>query len=277
MSAPNTPLAVVYNAPAVPSQGYGLYTAATIFETGEIPRELISGVDIYPYNCDDGFGSYVPALCDDDPPDKAPGDRGQPLHADPLVIWAATECAPDQTEAEQLGRARQIRTLKEQIIVESAFAERLLADAGTVVDFASNLTDAIGQLEVYLGELGYNGYLHASRKWAVEAGFLNAASGTAVLRTKLGNTWVFGGGYDSALGNTIVATGQLFVWRSAPIEHVVTTGSHVTAAYNNTVYAMSERVVTVGYECAAHAVTIGTPEGLFPGGFPGSFPTDGGA
>lgn len=255
MTAPTTPLAVVYDAPAVPSQGYGLYTAATIFDTGEVPRELIGGVDIYPYNCDTGFGSYSPELCDASPPEKEPGERGELVHADPLVVWAATECAPDQTEAEQLGRARQLRTLQEQLIVESAFAERLLTDAGAA-GTASSLMDAIGQLEVFLGELGYNGYLHASRKWAVEAGFLNAASGTAVLRTNLGNTWVFGGGYDSALENTIVATGQLFLWRSAPIEHVVTTGSHVTAAFNNTVYALSERVVTVGYECAAHAVTI---------------------
>lgn len=255
MSAPTTPLAVVYDVPAVPSQGYGLYTAATIFETGEVPRELIGGVDIYPYNCDTGHGSYSPELCDPSPPEKAPGDRGELVHADPLVVWAATECAPDQTEAEQLGRARQIRTLQEPVIVESAFAERLLDDAGAAAS-ATGLMDAIGQLEVILGELGYNGYLHASRKWAAEAGLLNAASGTAVLRTKLGNTWVFGGGYDSVLGDTLVATGQLFVWRSAPIEHVVTTGSHVTAAYNNTVYALSERVVTVGYECAAYAVTI---------------------
>lgn len=255
MTTPTTPLAVVYNAPAVPSQGYGLYTAATQFDTGEIPRELLAGVDIYPYNCDTGFGSYTPDMCDTSPPEKAPGARGDLIHADPLVVWAATECAPDQTEAEQLARARQIRTLQEQLIVESAFAARLVTDAGAA-DSATSLLDAIGQLEVYLGELGYNGYLHASRKWAVEAGFLNAASGTAVLRTNLGNTWVFGGGYDSVLGNTIIATGQLFVWRSNPIEHVVTTGSHVTAAYNNTVYALSERVITVGYECAAHAVTI---------------------
>lgn len=255
MAAPTTPLAAIYDAPAVPSQGYGLYTAATIFETGEVPRELIAGFDIYPYNCDTGFGSYTPDICDETPPEKAPGERGELIHADPLVVWAATECAPDQTEAEQLGRARQIRTLQEPLIVESAFATRLLSDAGSA-DSATGLLDAVGQLEVFLGELGYNGYLHASRKWAVEAGLLNAANGTAVLRTKLGNTWVFGGGYDSALGDTIVATGQLFVWRSAPIEHVVTTGSHVTPAYNNTVYALSERVVTVGYECAAHAVAI---------------------
>lgn len=255
MTAPTTPMAVVYDAPAVPSQGYGLYAAATLLDSGATPRELLAGIDLFPFNCDTGVGSYSPDVCDSTPPDKAPGARPELLHFDPLVVWAAAECAPDQTEAEEMARARQIRALHEPLIVESAFATKLLADAGAAGS-ATSLADAIGQLEVFLGEQGYTGYLHASRKWAVEAGFLNAASGSAVLRTRLGNTWVFGGGYDSALGNTIVATGPVTAWRSAPFEQVVTTGSHVTAAYNNTVYALSERVVTVGYECAVHAVTI---------------------
>jgi|SRR5688572_15268562 len=255
MSAPTTPLAVVYDAPAVPSQGYGLYAAATLLSSGAAPRELLAGIDLYPFNCDTGVGSYAPELCDETPPEKTPGARPEPLHFDPLVVWAAAECAPDQTEDEELARARQIRTLHEPLIVESAFAAELLTAAGAPAA-ATSLMDAIGQLEVFLGEQGYAGYIHASRKWAVEAGFLNAAAGSAVLRTKLGNTWVFGGGYDSALGDTLVATGPLTVWRSDPFEHVVTTGSHVTPAYNNTVYALSERVITVGYECAVHAVTI---------------------
>lgn len=255
MTAPTTPLAVVYNPPAVPSQGYGLYAAATLLDSGATPRELLAGIDIYPFNCDTGVGSYTPQLCDDTPPNKTPGARPDPQHFDPLVVWAAAECSPDQTEAEEAARARQLLALHEPLIVESAFATTLLADAGAA-DAAGSLMEAVGLLEAFLGEQGYAGYLHASRKWAVEAGFLNAASGTAVLRTKLGNTWVFGGGYDSALGNTIIATGPLTVWRSSTFEEVVTTGSHSVAAYNNTVYALSERVVTVGYECAVHAVTI---------------------
>lgn len=255
MSAPTTPLGVIYEAPAVPSQGYGLYAAARLFDSGEAPRELLAGIDLYSRNCDTGVGSYTPDVCDSTPPNKTPGERADPQHFDPLVVWAAAECSPDQSEAEEMARARQIRTLHEPLIVESAFATLLLADAGAAGS-ASSLMDAIGQLEVFLGEQGFNGYLHASRKWAVEAGFLNAASGTAVLRTNMGNTWVFGGGYDSALGNTIVATGPVTVWRSTPFEQVITTGSHATPAYNNTVYALSERVVTVGYECAVAAVTI---------------------
>lgn len=259
MSTPITtaadPLAVIFDAPAVTSQGYGLYAAATLYDTGEVPRELIAGVDIYPYNCDTGFGSFAPDICDDTPPEKAPGARGALKHADPLVVWGAAECAPDQTEQAEMSRARHIRELNEPLVVESNFAARILTDAGAA-DTAASFLEAVGKIEVYLGELGYNGYIHASRKWAAVAADLKLLNGSAVYRTPLGNTWVFGGGYDSALGDTLVATGQLFVWRSLPFERVVTTGSHATAKYNNTVYALSERSVTVGYECAAHAVTI---------------------
>lgn len=259
MTAPiqtyNSPLPLIRYATAVPTQGYGLYAAANLTDTGTNPRELIAGVDLYPFNCDTGVGSYNPQLCDDPLPEKAPGERGDLAHFDPLVVWAAAECRPDQTEEEETARARQILALNEPLIVESAFATRILSDAG-VAGSATSLMDAIGQLEVFLGELGYNGFLHASRKWAVEAGFLDAASGTALLRTNMGNTWVFGGGYDSVLGNTIVATGPLYGWRSATFDQVLTTGSHPTPKYNNTVYALTERVITVGYECAVHAVTV---------------------
>jgi hypothetical protein len=177
-------------------------------------------------------------------------------HVDPLVVWAAAQCATDQTEAEQMARARQIRALKEPLLVESAFATQLLADAPapTVVP---DLATAIGVLEEFLGAQGYNGYIHAARRWAAPASQYKWANQTGpVLKTPLGHGWVFGGGYIDTLGTTLVATGPLYVWRSSPFEQVVTTGSHVTAVYNNSVYALSERVVTAAYECAILAVTI---------------------
>lgn len=247
--------AVVFDAPPVPPSGYGLYSAATIFETGEVVREL-GGVDLYPYNCDEGFGTYSTDLCVDTPAEKAPGDRGEVVHFNPLVVWAAAECATDQTEAEEMARARQIRALKEPLIVESAFATQILADAGapTVVP---DLATAIGVLEEFLGEQGFNGYIHSARRWAALASQYRWSNQTgAVLRTPLGHGWVFGGGYSDTLGDTLVATGPLYIWRSAPFEQVVTTGSHSEGAYNNSVYALSERVITVGYECAVLAVTI---------------------
>ncbi|MFG3617486.1 hypothetical protein [Nocardia sp. NPDC047654] len=250
-----TPLPVVFEAPPLPTQGYGLYAAASVFDTTEPTRELLAGIDLYPYNCDTGVGTYSTELCDDNPAIKAAGERGAPLHFDPMVVWAASECRTDQTEAEVMARAAHTRSLHEPNLVESAFAARLLADAGTPT-VVPDLATAIGTLEAFLGEQGYAGYLHASRRWAVQAAYLKAANGSPLLRTNMGNTWVFGGGYESALGATLVATGPLFVWRAPVFEQVVTTGSHSVPAYNNTVYALSERVVTVGYECAAYAVTI---------------------
>ncbi|NKY50182.1 hypothetical protein [Nocardia vermiculata] len=246
---------VVFEAPPVTPAGYGLLAAATVTEMSGPARQL-GGVEVYPYNCDDGYGTYSTELCDDDPAVKAAGERGAPLTFDPVVVYAASECRTDQTEAEVLARAAHTRSLHEPLLVESAFAARLLADAGTPTT-VPDLASAIGTLEEFLGEQGYNGYIHAARRWAARAADLKATNGTgAVPRTNIGNGWVFGGGYASALGNTLVATGPLFVWRYPAFEQVVTTGSHPQAALNNTVYGLSERIVTVAYECDLMAVTI---------------------
>lgn len=267
---------VDYVAQPVPGSGYGLAAAATIIDTGEVARHL-GGVNIWPYNCDTGAGTYSTDLCDDDPVVKAAGERPEPVTFSPLVVWAASECAPDQTEEEVMARAAHTRTLHEPLLVESAFATRLLADAAAPTTVGS-LAEAIGVLEEFLGEQGYQGYIHAARRWATPASLFRWNNQTGPLRrTPLEHAWVFGGGYASVLGNTLVATGPLYMWRSRPFEHVTTTGSSSVAAHNNSVYALSERVITVGYECAVMAVTIdaSTPAGLFPGAYPGSYPTTG--
>jgi hypothetical protein len=245
---------VFYEAPPVASQGFGLYNAATIIDDAG-PARILGGVDLRSYNCDTGHGTYSTDLCDDTPATKAPGDRPEDAHFDPMVVYGVSECATDATEAEVLARARQNRVLHEPLYVESAFATMLLADAPAPTA-AATLEEAIGILEEFLGEQGYAGYIHASRRYAVSAGNLNAANGSAQLRTNLQNTWVFGGGYASVLDNTLVATGPVTIWRSAPFEEVVTTGSAATGAHNNSVYAVSERVIVAGYECAILAVTI---------------------
>lgn len=246
-----------YDAQPVPPAGFGLYAAANIIETGTTRRH-IGGAIVRPYNCDEGFGTYPALMCDPDetPPVKAALRAVDSETFEPVVVWAADECAPDSTEEEVMARARQNLALHEQLIVESAFATRLLADAGAPTVVAS-LEEGIGVLEEFLGEQGYNGYIHAARRWAVGAGNLSALNGSgALLRTKLQNTWVFGGGYSDTLGDTLVATGPLFIWRDTPFEQVVTTGSSPVPEHNNSVYAMTERMVVVAYECAIAAVTI---------------------
>lgn len=255
MTTPGLP-PVDYVPPPLTPAGNGLYAAATITEvTG--PARQLGGVRIWPYNCDQGYGTYSAELCsDDEPAIKAAQDRPGPLEFEPVVVWAADECRPDQTETEVLARAVHSRALHEPLLVESAFAVRLLADAGapTVVP---DIATAIGMLEEFLGEQGYQGAIHAARRWAAPASFYRWGSETGpVLRSPLGHRYVFGGGYADTLGTTLVATGPLYVWRGEPFEQVVTTGNHVEPELNNTVYGLSERVVVVGYECAIMAVTV---------------------
>lgn len=250
--------AVEFEAPPLNPSGYGLYSAATVFDlTG--PARHLGGVNLRPFNCDTGVGTYSTDLCDDDPAVKAAGERGAPLEFDPLVVYAASECAPDQTEAEVMARAAHTRRLHEPLLVESAFAARLLADAGapTVVP---DVETAVGVLEEFLGEQGYQGYIHAARRWAAPLSPYRWANQTGALRrSPLDHGYVFGGGYADTLGDILIATGQLFVWRYEPFEQVVTTGSSGTPEHNNSVYGLSERIVTVAYECAVMAVQVGTP------------------
>ena len=170
-----------FEALPVPASGYGLYAAATIIETGEVARHL-GGITLEPYNCDTGASTYGVEMCDLTPEEKTAGERGAPADFTPMIVYAASECAPDQTEQEVMDRARHTRTLHEPLLVESAFGAKLLTDAGapTVVP---DLATAIGVLEEFLGEQGYNGYIHAARRWAAKAGDLNATNGSAVLRT----------------------------------------------------------------------------------------------
>jgi hypothetical protein len=249
---------VMFDARPVAGSGYGLYAAATIIDTGEVARHL-GGVTIRPYNCDTGVGTYSTDLCDDDPAVKAAGERAENTTFDAMVVYAASECAPDSTEDEVLSRAAHTRTLHEPLLVESAFATRMLSGAGAPAT-AADLPTAIGMMEEFLGEQGYQGYIHAARRWAAPASQYRWSNQTgATLRTPLDHQWVFGGGYADVLGNTLVATGPLYIWRNAPFERVVTTGSSPTPEFNNNVYGLSERVVVVGYECAVYAVTIETP------------------
>lgn len=279
MTSPGLPPVDITASPLTPA-GFGLYAAATITETGQNRRHL-GGVNLWPYNCDEGYGTYDSNFCDLDgePAVKAAAERPAPVEFEPLVVWAADECAPDQTEAEVQARAQHTLALQEPLLVESAFATKLLADAAAPVT-VPNFATAIGVLEEFLGEQGYLGVIHAARRWAGTASMFrwNNQTGPSY-QSPLAHRYAFGGGYADVLGNTIVATGPVYVWRDAVESHVVTTGSSPVPEHNNSVYAMAERTVVVGYECAILAVTIDSTEpealGLFPGGFPGSYPTTG--
>lgn len=251
MTSPLPP--VEFDAPPVNPAGYGLYSAATIINTGTTRRHL-GGVNISAINCDDGYGTYDPALCDPGEPEEKTALRSEDSDTFlPTVVWAADECGTGNTESEIQSRALQTLALREPILVEAAFATRLLADAGAPTE-VPDLVTAISTLEEFLGETGHYGVIHAARRWAAPASQYRWNNQTGpVRRTPLENAWAFGGGYASILGDTLVATGPVYVWRDDPFSQAV------TDAQTNLVYAMGERVVVAGYECAIMAVTIVPP------------------
>jgi hypothetical protein len=253
MTSPGLPPVDYTPAPLTPA-GFGLYAAAQILPA---PSRILGGVRVWPYNCDTGYGTYSAALCsEDEPAIKAAGDRPEPITYDPTVVWAADECRPDQTVDEVQARANNTLALIEQPLVEAAFATALLADAGapTVVP---DLATAIGTLEEFLGETGHMGVIHAARRWAAPASQYRWSNQSGPsYNTPLGHRWAFGGGYADVLGNTLIATGPVYLWRTEPFEGSSLTGNHVEPRFNNTVYALAERIVVAGYECAVMAVTI---------------------
>lgn len=245
---------VEFDAPAVNPAGLGLYQAATVADTAR-PSRILAGVRIHPYNCADGYGTWPTDPCADPGAQRKEGDRpgpGEPFA--PVQAWAYDECDLTTTDDESQARAAHTLRLREPLLVESAFAARLLADAAALpggIGTATDITDALGYLEETLGETGYLGYIHAARRWAAPASGLRWSAQTdAVLTTPLRHRWVFGGGYGSVLGNTLVATGPVFVWRDE-LTAITTVDQRV-----NLKASVVERTVVVGYECVIAAVTI---------------------
>lgn len=248
---------VEFDATAVNPAGLGLYEAATVINTTR-PSRLLAGYNIRPYNCSEAYGTWPTDPCAlPDPELRKEGDRPVPGDTfEPVQPWAYDECGPGTTEEESRARAAQTLRLHEPLLVESAFATRILADATALgpIPAAPDLATAIGMLEEELGEAGYLGYIHAARRWAAPATQYRWDNQTgAVLKTPLRHSWVFGGGYASVLGNTLIATGPVFVWRDE--QTVQATFDHRV----NLRVAVAERTVVVGYECLIAAVTI-TPE-----------------
>lgn len=249
--------AVEFDAPAVNPAGLGLYEAATVINTVR-PSRILGGVNVRPYNCSNSFGTWPTDPCIDPPGSKKEGDRTAPGDTfEPIQAWAYDECDPVETDEQSQSRSAQTLRLHEPLLVESAFATRLLTDAAAVpggIGTATDLADAIGQLEEALGEEGYLGAIHAARRWAAPATqYRWTDQNAAVLRTPLRHSWVFGGGYASVLGDTLVATGPVFVWRDE------LTSLSVLDERINRRASVSERTVTVGYECIVAAVTITPP------------------
>lgn len=247
--------AVEFEAPLVNPSPQGLYPITTWTEVAGPSRFLGEGVRIRPHNYGgaDAFGVWDATWCAEPGEITKEGTRPDPLDPfAPVVVWAVDQCdltSPSQAEVRE--RAAQNLRLLEQTAVEAAFAERLLDDIDTS-STVGNVAQAVSYLEAMLAITNTTGFIHAPAKLAAEAAQsqLIVRSGTS-LKTPLGHTWVFGGGYEQGgLDEYLVATSQPFGWRSEP-----TVRDTIEARYNQYV-AVAERAVVVGYEALIGAAVI---------------------
>lgn len=249
---------VVFEAPLVNPSPNGLFAATSWQEQDGPLRWVASGIDVrmFNYGGEDAFGVWRAPWCvaegDLEPEDIKTGER--PVFPDtylPMTAWGYDECDLTKvSQAEVRTRAEQTLRLQEQNAAETEFAARLLADV-TSPTAAADIVAAVSFLEAELAKTNTLGFIHAGAQWAAPAAQaqLVVRSGAA-LKTPLGHTWVFGGGYVDALDTVLVATSPTFGWRG-PIE--------VRDAMKlewNRFAAIAERSLVIGYEAAVGAADI---------------------
>lgn len=252
---PQTLNPIEFDAPLVNQSPDGLYTVTTfVSQAADVPRWLTSGVRVRPHNYggEEAFGVWDAPWCGDPGDSVKDGERpGLPDPFDPYTVWAFDMCdltLPSQAEVRE--RAAQNLRLIEPVAVEREFAARLLADAGTA-EAVTDLVAAVGHIEAQFAVTNTVGLIHASAGLAALAdryGLITRNGGA--LKSPMGHTWVFGGGYVDGLGNTIVGTSPTFGWRNA-----VEVRETIEATSNQFV-AIAERSVVVGYEKSIGAATL---------------------
>lgn len=260
-SAPLAPVA----APPVRPAGYGLLAAATVVDlTGvEADRVGMFGVEWDPLPCKPALPWPAPCNGITPPPaGKTIYDRPERVESAPLPLYWAEECAPVGIDiGEPEARVRAGMAQGEGRGIEAAlwsyFTTLVIGDDD--LGLGRGLIDAVGHLEEELGNrIGALGILHAPRRTAAHA----AAAGLvrydgAVPRTPAGHAWVFGAGYDPAVGNPptdgvrIVATGPTTL-RRTPVQVI---GPVFDQTHNRTV-VVAERVYTAAWDCAAVSMTL---------------------
>jgi hypothetical protein len=237
---------LVFDAPPINPAPNGLY-AVTSWTTDLEPRWFDDGVEVRPFNVGGSAGVWIApwnaSHSDLGPDDVKEGERPDLL--DPftrMTVWGydhvdVTKGAIGDVEA----RAQQNLRMVEEIQAEKAFAARMIADSPSSA--SGDIVAAVSKLEVLLGKANVVGFLHASHALAAYAAQaqLIVRTGTG-LKTPLGHTWVFGGGYDEGLGLKVVATSQTFGWRTGVDTRSATdtkVGKHA---------AVAETSLVIGYE-----------------------------
>ncbi|NVN51699.1 hypothetical protein [Mycolicibacterium hippocampi] len=188
-----------------------------------------------------------PAVEDDDP---------DPFEAQ--TVWASNRLqncgnlSPlDRAQAIEI--AQQTFALREPLAVETQFATRLLADAPTPTA-VDNLVTAVAHLEEAFAATGTVGLVHARVSMLAVAEdrrmIVRDPATPGVLRTPAGHRWVFGAGYATPLGDTLIGTSQTYGWRDE-----IKTREAIQHTLNQFV-VIAERSVIVGYEAVMGAAEI---------------------
>ncbi|WP_255800868.1 hypothetical protein [Mycobacteroides abscessus] len=268
---------VPFNAPLVNPAPIGL-VAATQWTDDEGPlRWLPSGVEFRVFNYGGGtqFGVWTAPWNATESQltatDVKDGERPEfPDKYIALTTFASDECDLLKRSRDEVGaRAQQVHRLLEPIQAEKALAARMLSDAGALAS-KSGIVAAVGAIEGMIADTGTLGFIHASAELAApaaQANLIRYNNGRMV--SPLGNTWVFGGGYVTALGSKLVATSPTYGWRGPVALRDAPSLQH------NQFKAIAERSMVVGYEALIGAVAIAAPSGSdagYPGGanFPAS-------
>lgn len=246
---------VVFDAvPVNPAPG-GL-VAATIWTTDQVPRWFGDGVEVRPFNYGGSSGVWAAQW------DGAEEDLGEddiktgerPDLLDPFVratIWGYDEGLVEAVSQEDVNeRAAQNLRLNAPVALEAIFAARALSDSPYNPSL-TDIVDAVGEIESWFGATGTLGFIHASPRLAALAAKnqLIVRGGTG-LKTPMGNTWVFGGGYEEGLELKLVATSQPYGWRTEP--EVRGNSDVINRKYG----AVAEQSFVIGYEAVLGFVDL---------------------